>query len=277
VLVEPRATTVREVLRRTLAGLRRDLGEHDVVLYSGALTFYAIISVVPLVLVSLWVVGLVLGEQAVRDLGDRLAGTAPETLGFADQLRSITRIGTGLGTASLVAALVAGTTYGEGFIRVFDRLYRGVDRPRKALRGRLLSLLALAVFPLFVGAGLVAAAALTGYFGAGTGSALLGAFLAFCMGWVATPAMVGLLYRLFAPVRHPWRPLLWGSAATGSFLTGMSEGWLLLLGLEVDLGRAYGGSAEVAGAAAFAAWLFLVHYTLVVGLLLTRRFADAMA
>ncbi len=39
----------------------------------------------------------------------------------------------------------------------------------------------------------------------------------------------------------------------------MSEGWLLLLSLPVDLGRAYGGSRTVAGAAAFAAWLFLVH------------------
>lgn len=277
VLVEPRATTVREVLRRAVTGLRRDVDDYDIVLYSGALTFYAMISAVPLILVSLWVVGLALGEDAVRGLGNRLADTAPETLGFAGQLRSITRIGTGLGAASLVAALVAGTTYGEGFVRVFERLYRGVDRPRKALRGRLLSLLALAVFPLFVGGGLAVAASLTQFFEAGTGSALLGAFLAFCIGWVASTALVSMLYRLFAPVRHPWRPLLWGSAATASFITGMSEGWLLLLGLEVDLGRAYGGSAAVAGAAVFAAWLFLVHYTLVVGLLVTRRLSAAMA
>ncbi len=172
---------------------------------------------------------------------------------------------------SLVAALITGTTYGEGFVRVFERLYRDVDRPHKALRGRLLSLPPLMAFPLFVGLGLTAAAALTRYFGRGTGSVLLGAFLAFCIGWAATTVGVALLYRLFGPVRHPPAALWLGSAAAASFLTGMSEGWLLLLSLPVDLGRAYGGSRTIAGAAAFAAWLFLVHCTLVVGLVLIRR------
>lgn len=270
------AGRVRGVLTRTFRGLRKDMRDHDVTLYAGALTFYAVIAFVPLVLLALWLVGVALGEGAVRRLGDEIASVAPPTLGFADALRSLARVGVELGGWSLVASLVAGTTYGEGFVRVFDRLYRSIDRPRKALRGRLLSLPALIVLPLFVGALLAGAARLTGYFQAGTGSALLGAFLAFCLGWIGATVLVAVLYRLFGPVDHGPVALWWGSAATGSFLTGMSEGWLLLLGLDVQLGRAYGGSTAIAGGAAFAAWLFLVHFTLIVGLLLTRRLDTAL-
>jgi len=254
----------------------RDLHGHDLTLYSAALTFYAIIAVIPLLLVAVWVLGVVLGPESVQRLSDRMIGVTPSALGFAGQVRSLTRVGTELGGLSLIAAIITGTTYGEGFVRVFERLYRGVDRPHKAFRGRLLSLPPLAAFPLFVGAGLTTAAALTRYLGKGTGSVLLGAFLAFCIGWGATTVGVALLYRIFGPIRHRPAALWLGAAAAASFLTGMSEGWLLLLSLPLDLGRAYGGSRTVAGAAAFAAWLFLVHFTLVAGLLLTRRLSHLL-
>jgi len=261
----------------TSRGTVRDLRGHDLTLYSAALTFYAIIAVIPLLLVALWILGVVLGPDSVQRLTARLAGVAPSALGFAGQLKVLTHVGTELGGLSLIAALITGTTYGEGFVRVFERLYRDVDRPHKALRGRLLSLPPLAAFPLFVGLGLTTAAGLTRYLGSGTGSVLFGAFLAFCIGWVATTVGVALLYRLFGPVRHRTSALWLGAAAAGSWLTGMSEGWLLLLSLPVNLGRAYGGSRTVAGVAAFAAWLFLVHFTLIVGLILTRRLSALLA
>lgn len=275
--MDGRWKAVRRLAVDAARGTWRDLRGYDLTLYSAALTFYAIIAVIPLLLVAVWVLGVVVGPDSVRQLSGRLTGVAPSALGFAGELKALTSVGTELGGVSLAAAVITGTTYGEGFVRVFERLYRDVDRPHKALRGRLLSLPPLVAFPLFVGAGLTVAAALTRYFGKGTGSVLLGAFLAFCIGWAASTLGVVLLYRLFGPVPHGTAALWLGSAAAASFLTGMSEGWLLLLSLPVDLGRAYGGSRTVAGAAAFAAWLFLVHFTLIVGLLLTRRLSSLIA
>ena len=57
-------------------------------LYSAALAFYGLISVVPLVVVALWITSLVVGQAEVHHVADELARTAPTALGVDRALRA---------------------------------------------------------------------------------------------------------------------------------------------------------------------------------------------
>jgi hypothetical protein len=59
--------------------------------------------------------------------------------------------------------------------------------------------------------------------------------------------------------------LLLAAAGTGSFLAGMSLGWVVVLDAGVAVGRAYGGSEELGAAVLFAVYLFLVQLTCLTG------------
>lgn len=59
--------------------------------------------------------------------------------------------------------------------------------------------------------------------------------------------------------------LAWASAATGSFLAGMSLGWVLVLEIGIHVGDAFGGSRLLGTLVLVAICLFLVQVVLLVG------------
>lgn len=250
----------------------RALRDHDLALYAAGLTFYAAIAVVPLLLIAVFLTALLVGDDTVTALGGRLAGYAPENLGLAAALEWLAAVGPNLGIASVLAALLPATTYGEGLARAFDRV---AEREARApgLLGRLRSLLVLPALPLVVTLGLGGVAVLPDLLGSGTGARVLGVYATFWIGWVSSSALVALVYRTFSEDRLPARALFWGTASTGSFLTGMSLGWVLILELGVQVGQAYGGSIPIATAVLASLYLFLVQVVLLVGYVLTLRLA----
>lgn len=249
------------------------LGRHDLVLLAAGLTFFAMIAVVPLLLVALWATGLLIGSEQLAVLFQRLLAYAPEALGFRDRLASLAEIGSSLSLLAFVAALVPATSYGEGLVRAFDRLAEEESRA-KGVRGRLLSLLLLAVLPLLVLTGLAAVATLPDLLGFGPFAQVLGVYLTFLVCWAAATALLAVTYRWFSPVTLDWRPLLWGAASTGSFLSGMSLGWVLVLRFGVSVGRAYGGSALAGQLVLFAIYLYLVQAVCLVGFALTLELVE---
>ncbi|QBI18460.1 hypothetical protein ER308_02005 [Egibacter rhizosphaerae] len=94
---------------------------------------------------------------------------------------------------------------------------------------------------------------------------LLAAGLSFWAAWLGGWVVLAVTYRAFTPVPVALGPLLVASGATGSFLAGMSLGWVLLLEIGVEVGRAYGGSEELGAAVLFLLYLFLVQLTCLVG------------
>lgn len=262
--------------RARLLALVRDVGGslrgHDLVLYAAGLTFYASIAVVPLLLIAVFLTGLLVGDDTVTALGGRLADYVPENLGLAGALEWLSSVGPDLGLGAVLAALLPATTYGEGLARAFDRLG---DREARAagLLGRLRSLLLLPALPLVVTLGLGGVAVLPGALGTGNGARALGVYATFWIGWVSSSALVALVYRTFSEDRLPVKALFWGTVSTGSFLTGMSLGWVLILELGVQVGQAYGGSVPIATAVLASLYLFLVQIVLLVGYVLTLRLA----
>ena len=254
---------VRDVVRCTRG--------HDLALYAAGITFYAAVGFVPMLLLALYLAGLIAGQDTVRMLADDLAELLPRNLGAQDAGRFLSEAGTSLGPVRALAALVPATLYGEGLVRAFDRLSDRGNGGRRSLRGRLGSLGILGLAPVLLLAGLLATRGLTTALGDGLGARLLGVYFAFLVGWVAISLLLVLAYRGLAPERPGVRGLLWGAFSTGSMLSGTCLGFVLFLGIRIDLGGAYGGSTPLAAAAVSLGWLYLLHLVVLVGYVLTLQ------
>lgn len=263
------ASTAADVVRDT----RRRAAGRDLTLIAAGLALYAGIAIVPLLLVGLWGAGLVLGAERVATLVARIADFAPATFGASGALRDLGSIGPRLGVPSLVASLLTATTYGEGLLRAVD-LMTDTRRARRSLMGRLRSLPYLGAFPLVTVLGLGTVAVLPDMLGMGGGSRVLGVYVTFWVGWLSAATLVGLLYWLFATRPLGAAALALSALATGSFLAGMSLGWVLVLRYGVAVGRAYGGSEQIGGVVLFAIYLVLVQVVVLVGYLLALSIED---
>lgn len=248
------------------------LRRHDLALYAGGLTFYAAIAVVPLLLLGVYLSGLLLGAERVVTLGVRLVAYVPDRLELRAIVTTLFEVGPRLAPLAVVAALLPATTYGEGLARAFDRLGEA-DDGRPALRGRLRALPLVASLPLVVMAGLFAVTVLPGGLGLGQGARALGIYATFWVGWVSSALLVAVVYRAFAPGPLGALALGWGAASTGSFLSGMSLGWVLVLSLDLEFARAYAGSDAITTAVLASLYLFCVQLVVLVEYVLTLQLA----
>jgi len=259
----------------TAGGLRSLVGDvaratrgHDLALYAAAVTFYATVGLVPLLLLALFLAGQVAGEQMVRMLADRMAGLLPAELGAREAARFLASAGTTMTPLAALAAVVPASLYGEGLVRAFDRLSARPGR-RRSTRGRIGSLVVVAMSPLLLLAGLSAAQGLTRVLGDGLLDRLLGVYFAFLVGWLTITPVLGYAYGALSAQRPGRRALVWGAAGTGSFLSGTCLGFVLFLSLGLDLGGAYGGAAALATAVACVGWLWVLHVVVLVGYVVT--------
>lgn len=133
------------------------------------------------------------------------------------------------------------------------------------MRGRVQAIALLATLPLLVLGALMAVAVLPGMMGRGSGWSVLGVYVTFWLAWVGGAFLLAVTYRAFSPVSLGTPAWLWSSVGTGSFLAGMSLGWVLVLEVGVEVGQAYGGSEQLGAAVLFAIYLFLVQITCLVG------------
>ena len=256
-----------ETARGTVASLRG----HDLLLYAAGLTFYAVIGLVPLLLLATKVAAFCVGSDAVVSAGQRLASYTGTRLGLERAVARLTDSGNRLSVSAVVAAVVPASLYSEGFVRAFDRLSARGQRRNRTTRGRAFSPLLVAAASLALLAGASAGSALAGALGSGAGSRVLGVYLAFLLLWVLATSLLCLLYRVFSSERPGTRALLLGAAATGSFEAGMSLGFVLVLRLATGVGTPYGGSVALGVASVLGFLLYLVHVVLLVGFALTLR------
>lgn len=270
-----RSPTVRDLLPAGARLARERLRDHDVLLLAAALAFYALIAVVPLLLLALWTAGLVVGDERVRALVADVAAVAPDQLGFATRLTDLGEASAAIGLLTVAAALVPATTYGDGVLRAFDRI-SGERTGAKGVRGRLRALALLAVLPLLVALGLAAVAVLRGVLPAGDpGGWLLGGYVTFLVTWLGATLLLAVTYAAFSPLTLTRRGLWWSAAATGSFLAGMSLGWVAVLTFGVDVGRAYGGAEDLGALVLLAVYLYLVQLVCLLGYAWALGIADA--
>ena len=246
---------------------------HDMALIAAGVTFYATVGLVPLLLLSLFLAGQLMGPDLVQDLADGLAGLLPDELGAREAARFLSSAGTSMSPLAALAALLPASLYGEGLVRAFDR-FSERPSPRRSTRGRVGALVVVAMSPVLLIGGMSAASTLTQALGDSVLDRLLGVYFVFLVIWLAITPVLAFAYRGLSIERPGRRALLWGAAGTGSFLSGTCLGFVLFLSLGIDLGGAYGGVRHLGTAAACVGWLFVIHVIVLVGYVTTLRLED---
>jgi membrane protein len=261
-----RAVGITRFIAALVRGTARRAQRSDLTLVAAAMTFYALIGVVPLLVIGVRITASVVGSASVLHTSDALARFLPGSFGVDDGVRALARDAIGLHWWATAVLILPVSLYSEGIVRSLERFSVVPEQRSRVLRGRLLTgpLLLVAVL-----AGVIvttwARPLLHNPFGVGTGSRLLGIFVAFCIGWAGATAVLSLLYRAFAttPI-SPWA-LLIAAAAAGSWLAGQSLGYVLVLRIVSGGDAAYGGSRLIAATAAIAFLVYLNHVVFLLG------------
>ena len=255
---------------------------HDVPLAAAGLTFYALIALVPLLLVALWGAALLLGRSEVRSLAGDLSGVVGSRHGLDAAVRRLAHAGTTAPPTALITAVFVAALYGEGFSRAFARLDAGArsrmsvaaSGVRRTLRGRVTALVLIAASAVLIAGGLLLARWLSTALGSGPWWFLLGGYLAFLVCWAGATLNVALCYRTFGGARL--RPRTWwAAAAAGSWIAGSALGFLGVLALPVALGPPFAGSDALGAGALLAFWLYLSHIAVLLGYAAARSGAAA--
>jgi len=255
----------REILR----GLGRSHPDSDLALWAAGVTFFGVIGIVPLVLVSLRLAAALVGADAVtRGVADAVAGI-PQGHGTPEALRTLTATALAMTPLQTAIVLFPASLYGEGLRRAFLQLSTEVPDKFTGWRGRLALLPVLAIAPVLVLALLAAGPLVSPLYLAGGSQLVLGIVIAFHVTFVLLWIALLLVYRIVGADRIGLRALLAGSFASAAFIAGFLQGFLLFLAIPVDWSLPFGGLPVFGAVAALSLWLYLIHVLVLVGYRLT--------
>jgi membrane protein len=255
----------REIFR----GLGRSHPDSDLALWAAGATFFGIVGVVPIVLVSLRLAAVLVGSDTLlRGVATAVAGI-PHGHGAPEALHTLTHTALAMTPLQTAVVLFPASLYGEGLRRAFLQL--SPQRPDRftGWRGRVALLPVVAIAPVLVLALLAAGPLVSPLYLAGGTRLALGVFIAFHVTVVLLWIALLLVYRLVGAGRIGTRALLLGSFAAAAFIAGFLQGFLLFLAIPVDWALPFGGLPVFGAVAALALWLYLIHVLVLVGYRLT--------
>lgn len=253
-----------------MRSVRRGMRGRDLALIAAGLTFYAGISVVPLLLLALALTSLLTSPGTVREFLAELSAVLPDELGAPDALARLSDAGTRLDLLGGVLALVPMTFYGEGLRRALLR-FTHVHDTLTGWRGRLavvplLLLSPVLLYPLLMVVPVLRDLQRTGGFAAGVAGVAVGFYAVLFT--LTGPLVYG--FRVVAAGHLGWRAVVIGAFFTAASLSGFLQGFVLFLALPVSLGAPFGGLDVVGGVVALGLWMFLLHLVVVAGWLFTQ-------
>ncbi len=245
---------VREVIERSRG--------QDLVLYASGLAFYALVSIAPLTILTIWIASIVLGDQRIQALAKAVKDIAPEGVGADSAITNIARAGVSAGLPAAIVGLWPASAYGSGVARAFLHLSPQRTKTFKGLRGRGLALIGL--LPLFVLGGLAGSFLGTTILGNGGLQRVLSLVLALLTGFLGVALATLLLYKIFPPDPISWKAALKGTAVAAGGVSVLSLGYTMYVSRIPDLSEKYGG-VGLGGLVLLAVWLFLSNILLLVG------------
>ena len=255
------------MLRRARRGIDTAHAD-DVFLYSAALAFYGLISVVPLVVVALWITSLVVGQAQVHHVADELARLAPPALGLDRALEKVADLGTTLGLAAVVAALWPATAYGTALVRVLDRV--AGDRAATGLRGEGWRCCSSAWCRCWCSAAWSRATPARPPWGTRRWRSPSASPSPSSPGFSATVATVAVVYRVFPAAPPGWKATFRGALIASGCISVLSAGYVAYLRLGANFERRY-ASATISAVVLLGLWLFAANTALIVGYRAARR------
>jgi membrane protein len=264
-----RAAGARRVGRELVRGIGRSYPDSDLALWAAGATFFGIIGVVPIVLVSLRLAAALVGADVLTEGVAVAVAGIPQGHGTPEALRTLTATALHMSPLQTAIVLFPASLYGEGLRRAFLQLSPASPNKFTGWSGRLALLPIVAVAPMLVLALLAAGPVVSPLYIAGGSKLVLGVVIAFHVTFVLLWIALLLLYRLVGAGRVGTRALVLGSFAAGSVIAGFLQGFLLFLAIPVDWSLPFGGLPVFGAVAALALWLYLIHVLVLVGYRLT--------
>jgi membrane protein len=260
----------RQVLRRLPRATRHELGGTDLPLHGAALTFYAALAVVPVVLVTGRLAAMMFGEERVRGLARSLQDALPTALDAGAVARTLIESAVDLGLLGLVVGVLPASLYGEGLRRACASLGSVDPGSFVGWRGRLGALPVVVVAPALLVGVLAVTPLLDDLIGNGLARTALGTYIALNVSWVAVSVVLAWVFVAVVPDAPPARQAVTGAVVTGAFVAGFLQGFVLFLSLPIDLGLPFGGLVGVGAVVAVLLWMWVLHLVVLVGWVATR-------
>ena len=252
-------------LRGTLRELGRSYPGRDLSLWAAGATFFGIVGIVPLAMLSLRLAAVLVGPDEIAANVEALLAGVSSAHGTPTAVRTLTGTALALSWLQAAALLLPAGLYGEGLRRAFLQMSPREANALTGWRGRLGVLPAAAVTPLLLAALLASAPTVAPLYVAGGGQLLLGVVIGFHVLWVLVSVTTLLAFALVAPDRVGLRALLVGAFSTGAVLAGFLLGFVLFLAIPLDWSLPFGGLPVVGALAALSLWLYLLHVLVLLG------------
>ena len=135
----------------------------------------------------------------------------------------------------------------------------------RGVRGRWLTFALVGTVPALAFAGLIASYLGTQVLGSsGTLARVFGWVLAAVFGFGSAGLMLGLIYRLFTPVRLSWRAVIRGTVTAAGSIALLTLAFVVYLRVGADFTTRYATSG-LAAIVLFAGWLFLANALVLIG------------
>jgi len=244
--------------RRVLQRARAD----DIPLLAAGVGFYALVSLLPMVIVALWAAGVLVSEARVQEFADKVSRVAPRGMGIDSAVQGVADQGTNAGIVAALVALWPASAYGSGLAQAFERITPHPDRGRSGGHGRGLTIVVL--LPLFIFGSILAVFWGSRILEDAAVGAVLGPVAGLLAGFALAIVVVGVVYWIFPPERLQWQAVLKATLFTAGGVAILSLGMVLYLTLGANFEERY-ATSWMGVVILMAIWLYLANVLLLVG------------
>lgn len=253
-----RATGAWDVIK----GTARKFGAENGTLIAAAISFYAVLSVLPLLLLAVSVLGYVVGssDQAFSTVSNAMKQFAPSSGSITDVLKGLVQQRGAIGLLGLVALLWTGSQYFMTLQTAMDDVYEVTEKPG-FIKGRLKAIGLVIGFGILFALSMASGSAVRFVQGGLGGSWLIG-LLGGLVGLVFSILMFTLVYKFAPDAPVSWKSALLGGLFAAIVWTIAKELYVLYLTYIAHFNKLYG---SLGGIIILIIWIYYSSMILVFG------------
>lgn len=223
-----------------IKGTAKKFGAENGTLIAAAISFYAILSLLPLLLLAVSVLGYVVGssDKAFSTVSSMVGQFAPSSGYVTDVLKGLVQQRGTIGLLGLVALLWTGSQYFMTLQTAMDDVYEVSDKPG-FIKGRLKAIALVIGFGILFALSLVSGSAVR--FGGSWVIGLLGGLI----GLIVSVLMFAMVYKFVPDASVSWKSALLGGVFAAIVWTIAKELYVLYLTYIAHFNKLYGSLGSI--------------------------------